>query len=144
MVWRLLIGELYPEVEFFDPAKDEVFWRIEEVLGLPVPVELAGLLRETNGVRNEYGDAVVWSAERMVEDNLAIRAEPDHRELYAPFDELLFFGDSDVGPQFAYVRTGYGPGIVVWDHETDERRLVAVSLRDYLERCLGRGNDWFR
>ncbi|TDQ46341.1 SMI1/KNR4 family protein [Actinorugispora endophytica] len=143
-MWRLLIGELYPDAEFPEPAKEALFWRIEENLGLPVPPELVELLRETNGVHNEYGDAVVWPAERIVEDNLAIRAEPDHHELYAPFDDLMFFGDSDMGPQFAYVHTGYGPGIVKWDHETDERRLAVVSLRDYLARCLGQDNDWFR
>ncbi len=143
-MWRLLIGELYPEVEFLEPAKEALFWRIEETLGLPVPLELVELLRETNGVWNEYGDAVVWSAERIVEDNLAMRSEPDYQELYAPFDNLLFFGDSDMGPQFAYVHTGYGPGIISWDHETDERRLVVVSLRDYLVRCFTQGNDWFR
>ncbi len=49
-----------------------------------------------------------------------------------------------MGPQFAYVHTGYGPGIISWDHETDERRLVVVSLRDYLVRCFTQGNDWFR
>ncbi len=84
------------------------------------------------------------AAERIVEDNLAMRSEPDYQELYAPFDNLLFFGDSDMGPQFAYVHTGYGPGIISWDHETDERRLVVVSLRDYLVRCFTQGNDWFR
>ncbi|WP_285759656.1 SMI1/KNR4 family protein [Nocardiopsis ansamitocini] len=143
-MWRLLIGDLYPDAEFSEPAKEAVFWQIEKALGLPVPLDLVELLRETNGVANEYGDAVVWSAERIVEDNLAIRAEPDYRELYAPFDDLLFFGDSDMGPQFAYVHTGYGAGIVVWDHETDERTLTVVSLRDYLVRCFNDGNDWFR
>jgi O-acetyl-ADP-ribose deacetylase (regulator of RNase III) len=65
-------------------------------------------------------------------------------ELYAPFDQMIFFGDSDMGPQFAYVHTDYGPGIVVWDHESDRRRLVVVSLRDYLARCFIQGNAWFR
>ncbi|GAB3209948.1 hypothetical protein GCM10027294_26350 [Marinactinospora endophytica] len=143
-VWRELIGELYPETDLPEPADAAVLDRIEEALGLPVPSELRGLLGEVDGVVNGYGDAVVWPAARIVEDNLAMRAEPDYQELYAPFDTLMFFGDSDMGPQFAYAYTDYGPAVIVWDHETDQRRLVAVSLRDYLLRCSAEGNGWFR
>ncbi|QBI54409.1 SMI1/KNR4 family protein [Streptomonospora litoralis] len=143
-VWRELIVELYPRAELAEPADEAVVALIEKELGLPVPSELVSLYAECDGVCNEYGDAVVWSARRVVEDNLAMRAEPDYVELYAPFEELIFFGDSDMGPQFAWVHTDYGPGIVVWDHESDRRRLVAASLRDYLVRCLGGGGGWFR
>lgn len=143
-VWRELILEMYPEADLSDPADEVTLAEVEKHLMLPLPFELASLLRETDGVTNEYGDAVVWSARRLVEDNLAIRGEPDYLELYAPFDEMIFFGDSDMGPQFAYVHTDYGPGIVVWDHESDRRRLVVVSLRDYLARCFIQGNAWFR
>jgi hypothetical protein len=143
-VWRELILEMYPEADLYDPADEVTLAEVEKRLMLPLPFELASLLRETDGVTNEYGDAVVWSARRLVEDNLAMRGEPDYLELYAPFDEMIFFGDSDMGPQFAYVHTDYGPGIVVWDHESDRRRLVVVSLRDYLARCLIQGNSWFR
>ncbi|GAA1767390.1 hypothetical protein GCM10009834_26650 [Streptomonospora arabica] len=143
-VWRELIVELYPMAEPAAPADAATVALIEKELGLPVPFELASLFAECDGVSNEYGDAVVWPAQRVVEDNLAMRAEPDYVELYAPFHDLVFFGDSDMGPQFAWVHTDYGPGIVVWDHETDRRRLVAVSLRDYLVRCLGEGGGWWR
>ncbi|WP_040726578.1 SMI1/KNR4 family protein [Nocardiopsis chromatogenes] len=144
LVWRELIGELHPEAEPAAPADEAMLSEVEKALSLPLPFELASLLRETDGVYNEYGDAVVWNAERLVEDNLAMRSEPDYVELYAPFDEMIFFGDSDMGPQFAYVHTDYGPGIVVWDHETDRRRLAVVSLRDYLVRCFTQGNGWYR
>ncbi|MFB9801705.1 SMI1/KNR4 family protein [Streptomonospora salina] len=143
-VWRELIVELYPRAALAEPAEESAVALIEKELGLPVPFELASFFGACDGVCNEYGDAVVWPARRVVEDNLAMRAEPDYVELYAPFEELIFFGDSDMGPQFAWVHTDYGPGIVVWDHETDRRRLVAVSLRDYLVRCLGGGGGWWR
>ncbi|MDA8371643.1 MAG: SMI1/KNR4 family protein [Nocardiopsaceae bacterium] len=143
-VWRELIDELYPGAELVGPADEATISQIEKALSLPLPFELASLLRECDGVANEYGDDVVWPAQRIVEDNLAMRAESDYLELYAPLDELIFFGDSDMGPQFAYVHTDYGPGIIVWDHETDQRRLVVVSLRDYLVRCLTQGNGWHR
>lgn len=143
-MWRELIDELCPGVELPAPADEATIAEIEKALSLPLPFELGALLGECNGVYNQYGDAVVWSAERIIEDNLAMRREPDALELYAPFDELIFFGDSDMGPQFAYVHTDYGPGIIVWDQESDHRRLAVVSLRDYLVRCLTQGNSWFR
>ncbi|WP_184080089.1 SMI1/KNR4 family protein [Nocardiopsis mwathae] len=143
-VWRELIVDLYPEADLPGPADEAMLAEVEKALVLPMPFELGSLLRECDGVHNAYGDAIVWPVDRLVEDNLAMRAEPDYLELYAPFDEMIFFGDSDMGPQFAYVHTDYGPGIVVWDHETDRRRLAAVSLRDYLVRCLTQGNGWHR
>ncbi|MDS1271719.1 SMI1/KNR4 family protein [Lipingzhangella sp. LS1_29] len=143
-MWRELIGELYPEAEFAEPADASAVASVEHKLGLPVPHALSSLLLEVNGVRNDYGDDVVWPVERIVEDNLAMRNEPDYAQLYAPFDLLLFFGDSDMGAQFAYVHTDYGPGIVYWDHDTDQRRLVAAFLRDYLVQCLTEGNSWYR
>lgn len=33
----------------------------------------------------------------------------------------------------------------VWDHETDERSLVAADLATYLREALGSGGeDWYR
>lgn len=143
-VWRELIADLYPGAEWVPGADAAMLDEAEKALGLPLPSELVSLLCEVDGVFNTYGDAVVWPLARIIDDNLAIRAEPDYVELYAPFEDLVFFGDSDVGPQFAYVHTDYGPGIVVWDHDTDRRRLVVVSLRDYLVRCFTQGNTWHR
>lgn len=142
-VWRKLIGELYPQAEFASPAEAAALASAERMLGLPLPQALSSLLLETNGVQNAYGDDVVWPVERIIDDNLSMRGEPDYAQLYAPFDLLVFFGDSDVGTQFAYVHTDYGPGIVYWDHETDQRRLVAALLREYLVNCFTAGNVWY-
>ncbi|PSK93759.1 SUKH superfamily protein [Murinocardiopsis flavida] len=141
-VWRELIADLYPGADLAPGADVAMLDEAEKALGLPLPFELVALLSEVDGVFNTYGDAVVWPLARIIDDNLAIRAEPDYVELYAPFDDLVFFGDSDMGPQFAYVYTDYGPGIVVWDHDTDRRRLVVVSLQDYLVRCFTQGTAW--
>ncbi len=109
-MWRELIGELYPEAELPGPADEATIAEIEKVLSLPLPFELGSLLGECNGVHNQYGDAVVWSAERVVEDNLAMRSEPDYLELYAPLDEMIFFGDSDMGPRSPMCTPITGPG----------------------------------
>ncbi|QVQ52874.1 SMI1/KNR4 family protein [Spiractinospora alimapuensis] len=143
-MWRELIDELYPDAELAEPAEEGELARIETDLGLPLPWELASLLREVDGVRNSYGDDIVWPAARIIHDNLQARADPDYSVLYAPLDLLLFFGDTDLGTQFAYVHTDYGPGIVYWDHHTDRRRLVAAQLSDYLVRCFRYGGQWCR
>jgi hypothetical protein len=143
-VWRELIVELFPEAELADPAEERELSAIEAELGLPLPSELASLLREVDGVCNSYGDDVVWPARRIIDDNLAARADPDYAVLYAPLDLMLFFGDTDLGTQFAYVHTDYGPGIVYWDHHTDRRRLVSARLADYLTRCFRYGGQWCR
>lgn len=92
---------------------------VESTLGQPLPPQLAGLLRECNGVRGRYGLDVVWSAERIAKDNADFRSAQDFTELYMPFEPLMFFGDNGGGDQFAFVRTPQRDEVFVWDHETD-------------------------
>ncbi|MEW2354584.1 SMI1/KNR4 family protein [Spirillospora sp. NPDC029432] len=144
-MWTELIGRLYGDAEFAAPAADEAIDRILPLGG--VPDDLRELLRQTDGVRAEYGSGLVWSVQEIIEGNAEFRRNPAFAELYAPFDRLLFMADNGGGDQFAYVqaRDDRPGGIVVWDHETDEREPVAVSLRDYLERrAASEGDDWYR
>jgi hypothetical protein len=103
------------------------------------PAQLASLLKESNGVQGEYGLGLLWSVERIEEDNLKFRTFPDFRKLYMPFNALLFFGDAGNGDQFAYtilegeVRRG---DIFVWDHEDDSRIWVAPSLSVFYDWWL--------
>ncbi|WP_455403079.1 SMI1/KNR4 family protein, partial [Streptomyces bambusae] len=83
-------------------------------------------------VTDEYGTDLVWSAERIVDENAAFRANPSFAELYASFDSMLFFGDNGGGDQFAFFCNPDRSEVVVWDHETDERRVVAESLERYV------------
>jgi hypothetical protein len=87
---------------------------------------------------------VVWDSNRIARDNSEFRSRPDFASLYEPFDDLMFFGDNGGGDQFALKVEGSEHRVFVWEHETDGRRKVANSLRDYLERRLAAdGDDWY-
>ena len=94
------------------------------------------MLRESNGVRDRYGDGLVWPIERIVADNRMFRTS--FNDLYMPFDALLFFADAGNGDQFAHSITSAGvrDDVFSWDHEDDSRRWFAGSFRQYLEWWL--------
>lgn len=84
--------------------------------------------------------SLVWPVERIEADNLAFRSNPDFRELYMPFDPLLFVGDDGGGDQFGFrILAGeiQPDNVYRWVHENDSRQWFAGDLRDYLARALG-------
>jgi hypothetical protein len=104
------------------------------------PEDLRSLLEETNGVIGRYGVGLVWPVERIETDNLDFRSNTSFRELYMPFDHLLFFGDEGGGDQYAFrVLAGViDPwNVYEWNHENDSRQWFAGGLRDYLARSFG-------
>ncbi|TDC11386.1 SMI1/KNR4 family protein [Nonomuraea longispora] len=145
-MWNDLIGRLYDGAQFATPASDEEIDQIQRRLGQEVPVELRDFLRGTNGVQDEYGSGLVWSVQQIIEENEAFRRSADFARLYMSFDQLMFVGDNGGGDQFAYVRVPVArDDVFVWDHETDDRKRVAGSLKDYLERRAGSdGDEWYR
>lgn len=91
---------------------------------------------ETNGVTGEYKMDLVWSLDRIRKDNLLFRNYQDFKDLYMPFDCLLFFGDAGNGDQFAYsILNGkiQRNDIFVWNHENDSRTWAASNLKQYLD-----------
>ncbi|KPC60456.1 SMI1/KNR4 family protein [Streptomyces chattanoogensis] len=144
-MWRDLVGRAYAGAGFRTPAGPAGLSAAERRLGCPLPAELAGLLRETDGVAGPYGVDTVWPLERIVEQNLHFWKDRSFAGLYMPFDALLFFGDNGGGDQFAFVRTPPRADVFVWEHEDDSRRWVARDLRDYLGRSLAEGgDDWYQ
>jgi len=138
-MWRELIQRHTPSYTFFEPAAHAELVGLEETLGVKLPADLSQLLLESNGVDGEYGLGLVWPVQRICEDNLEFRNAPLFKDLYMPFDCLLFFADAGNGDQFAYAildaeirRTD----IYAWNHENDSRSWVASSLRQYLEWWL--------
>jgi hypothetical protein len=111
----------------------------EQALAVRFPPELRELLKETDGVKDEYNCDLVWSVERIVRDNLSIRENPEYRELFMPFDHLLFFADAGNGDQFAHaihagqIRTA---DVFVWNHEDDSRTWKAPDVYTYLKWWL--------
>ncbi|MEE1787648.1 SMI1/KNR4 family protein [Streptomyces sp. SP17BM10] len=142
-MWRQLILELAPDAELAAPASDDTLADVERALGQRVPPDLAGLLRECDGVVRRGLD-VVWDAARIARDNRGFRTTEDFRQLYMPFEPLMFFGDNGGGDLFAFVRTPERDhDVFVWDHETDSRSMVTGRLRQYLERSLREAGDWY-
>ena len=83
----------------------------------------------------EYDLSLVWPLQRIIDDNLRFRADPEFKTLYMPFDCLLFFSDAGNGDQFAYAITGGDvrrPDIFLWNHEDDSRAWVSSSMRSFL------------
>ncbi|MCP3934326.1 MAG: SMI1/KNR4 family protein [Actinomycetia bacterium] len=121
---------------FADPATEEQVEAAERALDGELPRPLLELLYETNGVADEYGLGLIWPLDRIVDDNLMFRTNPLFRDLYMPFDPLLFFADAGNGDQFAFPWTPRSDEIYAWDHEDDSRRWVAGSLDQYLQWWL--------
>ncbi|MFF7931411.1 MULTISPECIES: SMI1/KNR4 family protein [unclassified Streptomyces] len=143
-MWREITLD-FSNVELHDPASEGALLLIEERFGQPLPPSLRSLLAETDGINAEYGVEIVWSAERILAENTSLRNDDQLRNLYMPFDPLLFFGDNGGGDQFAFVRTPERDDVFVWDHETDGRNWIAPSLESFLRSALGAGGeDWYR
>ncbi|MET7321584.1 hypothetical protein [Streptomyces sp. NPDC005549] len=69
---------------------------------------------------------------------------PTWRELTEAFRSALL-GDNSGGDQFAFTCRPPGEGVLVWDHETDERTLVSPTLESFVRSALtSDGEDWYR
>ena len=135
-MWRNFIAGLTDIATFASPASPSHLAEAEKSLGITFPDELRQLLGESDGVEGSHGLAVVWPLARIQNDNLEFRSNSDFRELYMPFDCLLFFGDDGGGDQFGYaILDGVirRDDVYRWNHENDSRDWAALTLRQYLE-----------
>ena len=138
-MWRDFLNKLCNDCRFQAGAEPSAIDSAKAVLRIQLPPELVEFLSESNGLSGQHGLGLVWPVERIKEDNIAFRSNPQFWELYMPFDSLLFFADAGNGDQFAFsicageVRR---PDIFVWNHEDDSRSWVAPSMRVYLEWWL--------
>ena len=138
-MWLELISKLEQDSNFHSPATLYDVVSVESELEISLPKELKDLLEESNGVEGVYGLGLIWNTERIKRDNLAFRASAHFKDLYMPFDHLLFFADAGNGDQFAFAilnREIRNPDIFVWNHENDSREWIAPSLEKHLEWWL--------
>ncbi|MEV6597884.1 SMI1/KNR4 family protein [Actinoplanes sp. NPDC051346] len=127
--WRDVVLAVLPGATLAGGVSARAVDAAGELLGAPLPEDLAELLRETGGIIAGDGLAVVWPVERIVRENLELRAG-------AELDgDLLFFGggaDDGAGERYACVPTDPSRGIVAWRQRTGKRRTVATDLADYV------------
>jgi hypothetical protein len=135
-MWIELIKSITNEAEFFQGVRGFEIWQLEQDLKVEIHNDLKTLLAESNGILGVYGLGLIWPIERIRTDNLLFRTYADFKELYKPFDNLLFFADAGNGDQFAYqIQDGriIQGTIFCWNHEDDSRDAVASDLKKYLE-----------
>jgi hypothetical protein len=135
-----LIANFDIECRFHGPASESDILTIQTTLAIGPPAQLEELLLETNGVSGR-GGRLVWSTDEIVRQNVYFRNNEQLRDLFMPFDNLLFFGDNGGGDVFGYAITASGRidgggRIYIWEHELDGRPWYADRLEHYLERML--------
>lgn len=136
---RVLIERIaaWGEATFKPPVDSEALRKAEATLGHPLPDDLGQLLAESDGVEGEHGLGLVRSLDRITMHNTAFRTNVEFRELYMPFDGLVFFADAGNGDQFALSLSG-NREVYVWNHEDDSRTWVAPSVMGYLHGWMTR------
>ncbi len=144
-MWREFIRDLkltaqYPiEIEFANGVNDGQIMALERELGITLPEDLKALLYESNGVSDQYGLGIVWPLEEIAQYNQEMRTLPHYQNFYMSFIDLLFFADAGNGDRFAFpIFQGVvqQAPVFAWDHEDDARRVIASSLKSYLEGWL--------
>jgi hypothetical protein len=138
-MWEELAKQHSKAVVVQAGASESAIQHAEQALGVLFPDDLRSCLLESDGIEGEYGLGLVWSLERIVRENQSFRETAAFRELYMPFDCLLFFADAGNGDQFAFsIQAGEirRDDVFVWNHENDSRTWAAPSLSKYLEWWL--------
>jgi len=138
-MWKQLLESLSSQQTYFPPANNEAIRELEQAFGVALPAELLSLLAESNGVYVNDGLRLIWPVEVILQENIDYRGNPEFKDIYMPFEPLLFFGDAGNGDQFAFVildgiiRTSH---VYAWNHEDDSRNWVAPSVKKYVEWWL--------
>jgi hypothetical protein len=138
-MWRDLITALDSTAQYVVGASEIQIVALQNALGVTLPEDLRALLRESNGIRDQYGFCIVWSVEEILLYNREMRTLPQYSSYCKPFTDLLFFADAGNGDRFAFpIYQGEVPqnAIFAWDHEDDARTEIAFSLGSYLEGWL--------
>ncbi|KXH86074.1 SMI1/KNR4 family protein [Sporosarcina sp. HYO08] len=135
-MWKDYIQAVAKGYYFKPPAIKSEIDQLEKELQVELPTDLLELFKETNGVYDKFDCPLIWPTDQIVKDNLFFRNFDDYKDIYMPFDHLLFFSDAGNGDLFGYAILNGSvrrDDIFVWDHESDSRKWVASSLKDFIE-----------
>lgn len=134
-MWKNIIRSISLDLRLKNPATKDELTEVQKYLHVELPNDLSHLLQETNGIEGEYGD-FIWDASRIKTENMNMRNTVVFKDLYMPFDCLLFFADGGNGDLFGYsILNGIvqRDDIYVWNHENDSRTCVAPSLKTFMK-----------
>jgi len=138
--WKELILRLGAGTEICPPGDESRYDRVEKSLEVGLPMALREFLTESDGLKDEYGFGVIWSVDEIERRNREFRTIESFRELYMPFDNMLFFGEDGGGDLFAFAIHADGrihkDDIFRWEHESDGRSWFAARLEQFIERRL--------
>jgi len=135
-MWKDYICTISKDYSFRPPVSNTEIIQIKEELNVELPKKLFELFNETNGVFDSFGCPLIWSTSQIIKDNLFFRNFGDYKDIYMPFDHLLFFSDNGCGDLFGYkILNGsiQTEDIYVWNHEDDSRIWVASSLEVFIK-----------
>ncbi len=134
-MWKKHHSQYFIKLKFKKSSYKGCTRRSSKNLQVELPNDLYQLLQETNGIAGEYGD-FIWDASKINTENMNMRNIVDFKDLYMPFDCLLFFADGGNGDLFGYsILNGIvqSDDIYVWNHENDSRTWIAPSLEIFME-----------
>ncbi|MBJ7985526.1 MULTISPECIES: SMI1/KNR4 family protein [Bacillus] len=134
-MWKNIIRSISLDLRLKNPATKDELTEVQKYLHVELPNDLSHLLQETNGIEGEYGD-FIWDASRIKTENMNMRNTVVFKDLYMPFDCLLFFADGGNGDLFGYsILNGIvqRDDIYVWNHENDSRTWFAPSLKTFMK-----------
>ena len=144
-MWLPFITTLVPrfgedgQVRLMEPTSAAAIRAAEQQLGLTFPEELVALLCESNGFYALSHGSFVWPIENVVKQNQAFRTHDSFREMYMPFDHMLFIGDDGGGNQYFYPIVAGAirkQDIYFWNHENDSREWYAAHLKQFLKEIV--------
>ena len=135
-MWKEYIQSATLVIILQSPQLNLTLIKSKEQLDVDLPTDLLELFSETNGVFDEFNCPLIWSTNQIIKDNLFFRTFNDYKDIYMPFDHLFFFSDAGNGDLFGFpILNGsiQRDDVFVWDHESDSRKWVASSLKDFIE-----------
>jgi hypothetical protein len=101
--WKKYFASLQSDCQFAPPASESQLIDVEQALGCGLPMLLREFLLEADGAGvSRYNFPIIWSSAEIQKQNREFRTYAGFRELYMPFDHLLFFAADGGGDQFAY------------------------------------------
>ncbi|MBD3212418.1 MAG: SMI1/KNR4 family protein [Candidatus Lokiarchaeota archaeon] len=138
--WKNKISIISDEWKIIDPADPDLIVEIEQTFHIKLPEEFLNLYNATNGVKDQFSYDIIFPDKDLLKRNQEMRTNDGFKNLYMPFDHLLFIGEYGNGDLFGYPITMNREikkrSIFIWNHENDSREWAAMSIIDLFIRAI--------